>query len=61
MFMKMETEKRIKDGELQMELGMDALTVVFGKEKFKGVGFGVTHKKFFNLPRKTRVVGASGK
>ena len=55
MFMKMETEKGIKDGELQMEQGIDALTVVFWKEKFKGVGFGVTQNKFFKLPRKSRV------
>ena len=37
----MEHEKRIKYGQLNVEPGMDAMTLVFGKEKggfLKGVG-----------------------
>ncbi|CAI9294959.1 unnamed protein product [Lactuca saligna] len=50
----MEHEKQIKEGQVNVELGMDAMTLVFGKEKggfLKGVGTGVTYNKYFNVPR----------
>lgn len=52
--MQKETEKQIKDGTLQVDQGTDAMTLVLGKEKggyARGVGSGVTYKKYFDLPR----------
>ncbi|CAI9286469.1 unnamed protein product [Lactuca saligna] len=50
----MEHEKQIKVGQLNVEAGTDALTLVFGKEKggfLKGVGTEVTYNRYFNVPR----------
>jgi glutamate synthase domain-containing protein 3 len=49
-----ETEDKIKKGTLQIDHGTDAMTVVLGKEKggyARGVGGGVTYKRYFDLPR----------
>ncbi|GKC24577.1 hypothetical protein Tco_1026727 [Tanacetum coccineum] len=49
-----ETEDKIKEGTLKVEHDTDALTVVLGKEKggyARGVGSGVTYKRYFDLPR----------
>ncbi|CAI9300035.1 unnamed protein product [Lactuca saligna] len=49
----MEHEKQIKEGQVNVERGTDAMTLVFGKEKggfLKGVGTGVTYNKYFNVP-----------
>ncbi|KAM0058078.1 putative transposase, Ptta/En/Spm, plant [Helianthus debilis subsp. tardiflorus] len=49
-----ESETQIKDGALNLDPGMDALTVVFGKEKggfVKGVGYGVTSSKYWQGPQ----------
>ncbi|GKA87574.1 hypothetical protein Tco_0809338, partial [Tanacetum coccineum] len=49
-----ETEDKIKEGTLKVDHGTDAMTVVLGKEKggyARGVGSGVTYKRYFNLPR----------
>ncbi|CAI9270468.1 unnamed protein product [Lactuca saligna] len=51
---KMEHEKQIKEGQVNVELGTDVMTLVFGKEKsgfLKGVGTGVTYNKYFNVRR----------
>ncbi|KAL4568696.1 hypothetical protein LXL04_024311 [Taraxacum kok-saghyz] len=49
-----EQEQKIKDGELSLDPGEDAMTVVFGKENgsyLKGVGMGVTYTRYFHEPR----------
>nr|GEY31645.1 hypothetical protein [Tanacetum cinerariifolium] len=49
-----EADDKIKDGTLNLDNGIDAMTVVFGKEKggyARGVGSGVTYKRYFYLPR----------
>ncbi|GKB13796.1 hypothetical protein Tco_0847719 [Tanacetum coccineum] len=49
-----ETEDKIKEGTLKVDHGIDAMTVVLGKEKggyARGVGSGVTYKRYFYLPR----------
>ncbi|GJR80459.1 transposase, Ptta/En/Spm, transposase, Tnp1/En/Spm-like protein [Tanacetum coccineum] len=49
-----ETEDKIKEGTLKVDHGTDAMTVVLGKEKggyARGVGSGVTYKRYFDLPR----------
>ncbi|GKC91760.1 hypothetical protein Tco_1152409 [Tanacetum coccineum] len=48
------TEDKIKKGTLKVDHGTDAMTVVLGKEKggyARGVGSGVTYKRYFDLPR----------
>lgn len=55
--MQKETEEQIKAGTLKVDDGTDALTKVFGPEKSgyaRGVGSGVTVKKFFHLPARNR-------
>ncbi|KAL4558831.1 hypothetical protein LXL04_037034 [Taraxacum kok-saghyz] len=47
-------EQKIKVGELSLDPGEDAMTVVFGKENdsyLKGVGTGVTSTRYFHTPR----------
>ncbi|GJX31093.1 hypothetical protein Tco_0240948 [Tanacetum coccineum] len=49
-----EADDKIKEGTLNLGDGIDAMTVVFGKEKggyARGVGSGVTYKRYFHLPR----------
>ncbi|GKC36391.1 hypothetical protein Tco_1048775 [Tanacetum coccineum] len=49
-----ETEDKIKEGTLKVDQGTDARIVVLGKEKggyARGVGSGVTYKRYFDLPR----------
>ncbi|GJV72409.1 hypothetical protein Tco_1492404 [Tanacetum coccineum] len=49
-----ETEDKIKEGTLKVDHGTDAMTFVLGKEKedyARGVGNGVTYKRYFDLPR----------
>ncbi|GJX96686.1 putative reverse transcriptase domain-containing protein [Tanacetum coccineum] len=49
-----EADDTIKEGTLNLDDGTDAMTVVFGKEKggyARGVGSGVTYKRYFHLPR----------
>ncbi|GJW03402.1 hypothetical protein Tco_1562258 [Tanacetum coccineum] len=49
-----ETEDKIKEGTLKVDHGTDAMTFVLGKEKggyARGVGSGVTYKRYFDLPR----------
>ncbi|GJS19543.1 hypothetical protein Tco_0448175 [Tanacetum coccineum] len=49
-----ETEDKIKEGTLKVDQGTDAITVILGKEKggyARGVGSGVTYKRYFDLPR----------
>ncbi|GKD10974.1 transposase, Ptta/En/Spm, transposase, Tnp1/En/Spm-like protein [Tanacetum coccineum] len=49
-----DADDKIKEGTLNLDDGTDAMTVVFGKEKggyARGVGSGVTYKKYFDLPR----------
>ncbi|GJT44952.1 transposase, Ptta/En/Spm, transposase, Tnp1/En/Spm-like protein [Tanacetum coccineum] len=49
-----ETEDKIKEGTLQVDQGTNAMTLVLGKEKggyARGVGSGVTYKRYFDLPR----------
>ncbi|GJR54637.1 hypothetical protein Tco_1405158 [Tanacetum coccineum] len=51
---KKEADDKIKEGTLNLDDGTDAITVVFGKEKggyARGVGSGVTYKRYFHLPR----------
>ncbi|GJW60071.1 reverse transcriptase domain-containing protein [Tanacetum coccineum] len=48
------TEDKIKEGTLKFDHGTDAMTVVLGKEKggyARGVGSGVTYKRYFDLSR----------
>ncbi|GKA57851.1 retrovirus-related pol polyprotein from transposon TNT 1-94 [Tanacetum coccineum] len=52
-----ETKDKIKEGTLKVDHGTDAMTVVLGKEKggyAKGVGSGVTYKRYFDLPRSSQ-------
>jgi hypothetical protein len=52
-----ETEDKIKQGTLKVDHGSDAMTVVLGKEKggyARGVGGGVTYRRYFDLPRNTQ-------
>ena len=52
--MQKEADEKIKEGTLEVDGGTDAMTVVFGKEKggyARGVGSGVTYKRYFDLPR----------
>ena len=52
--MQREADEKMKEGTLAVDDGTDAMTVVFGKEKggyARGVGNGVTYKRYFNLPR----------
>nr|GEX66457.1 hypothetical protein [Tanacetum cinerariifolium] len=47
-------DKLIKEGTLNLDDGTDAMTVVFGKKKegyTRGVGSGVTYKRYFHFPR----------
>ena len=49
-----ETQDKIKEGTLKVDQGTDAITVVLGKEQgvyARGVGSGVTYKRYFDLPR----------
>ncbi|GJZ09282.1 transposase, Ptta/En/Spm, transposase, Tnp1/En/Spm-like protein [Tanacetum coccineum] len=49
-----EIEDKIKEGTLKVDHGIDAMTIVLGKEKggyARGVGSGVTYKRYFDLPR----------
>ncbi|GKB83072.1 hypothetical protein Tco_0949967 [Tanacetum coccineum] len=49
-----EADDEIKEGTLNLDDGIDAMTVMFGKEKggyARGVGSGVTYKRYFHLPR----------
>ncbi|GJW74559.1 hypothetical protein Tco_0133929 [Tanacetum coccineum] len=49
-----EIEDKIKEGTLKVDHGTDAMTFVLGKEKggyARGVGSGVTYKRYFDLPR----------
>ncbi|GJY82192.1 transposase, Ptta/En/Spm, transposase, Tnp1/En/Spm-like protein [Tanacetum coccineum] len=49
-----ETEDKIKERTLKVDQGIDAITVVLGKEKggyARGVGSGVRYKRYFDLPR----------
>ncbi|GJX67193.1 transposase, Ptta/En/Spm, transposase, Tnp1/En/Spm-like protein [Tanacetum coccineum] len=53
-----EIEDKIKEGTLQVDQGTDAMTLVLGKEKggyARGVGSGVTYKRYFDLPRSKQV------
>ncbi|GJU09228.1 hypothetical protein Tco_1125658 [Tanacetum coccineum] len=53
-----ETEDNIKEGTLQVDQPTDAMTLVLGKEKggyARGVGSGVTYKRYFDLPRSKQV------
>ncbi|CAI9283070.1 unnamed protein product [Lactuca saligna] len=50
----MEHKKQIKEGQVNVEPGTDAMTLVFGKENggfLKGVGTVVTYNRYFNVPR----------
>ncbi|GJU53492.1 transposase, Ptta/En/Spm, transposase, Tnp1/En/Spm-like protein [Tanacetum coccineum] len=49
-----ETEDKIKEGTLKVDQGTNAITIILGKEKggyARGVGSGVTYKRYFDLPR----------
>ncbi|GJV24237.1 hypothetical protein Tco_1376932 [Tanacetum coccineum] len=49
-----EIEDKIKEGTLKVDQGTDAMTVVLGKENggyARGVGSGVTYKRYFDLSR----------
>ncbi|GJZ12547.1 hypothetical protein Tco_0547777 [Tanacetum coccineum] len=49
-----ETKDKIKEGTLKVDQGTDAMTLVLGKEKggyARGVGSGVTYKRYFDLPQ----------
>ena len=55
--MQKEADEKIKEGTLDVDGGTDAMTVVFGKEKggyARGVGSGVTYKRYFDLPRRRK-------
>nr|GEZ43086.1 hypothetical protein [Tanacetum cinerariifolium]GFA24602.1 hypothetical protein [Tanacetum cinerariifolium] len=48
-----EADDKIKEGTLNVDDGTNAMRVVFGKEKegyARGVGSGVTYKRYFHLP-----------
>ncbi|GJX52855.1 transposase, Ptta/En/Spm, transposase, Tnp1/En/Spm-like protein [Tanacetum coccineum] len=49
-----ETEDKIKEGTLKVDHGTDAMIFVLGKEEggyARGVGSGVTYKRYIDLPR----------
>ncbi|GJW61374.1 integrase, catalytic region, zinc finger, CCHC-type containing protein [Tanacetum coccineum] len=49
-----ETEEKIKEGTLKVDHGTNAMTFVLGREKggyARGLGSGVTYKRYFDLPR----------
>nr|GEX69349.1 hypothetical protein [Tanacetum cinerariifolium]GEX70333.1 hypothetical protein [Tanacetum cinerariifolium] len=49
-----EADEKIKEGTLNLDDGTDAMTVMFGKENggyARGVGSGVTYKRYFHLPQ----------
>ncbi|GJT23184.1 reverse transcriptase domain-containing protein [Tanacetum coccineum] len=49
-----EANDKIKEGTLNLDDGIDAMTVMFGKEKggyARGVRSGVTYKRYFHLPQ----------
>ncbi|GKD75988.1 retrovirus-related pol polyprotein from transposon TNT 1-94, partial [Tanacetum coccineum] len=49
-----DADDKIKEGTLNLDDVTDAMTIVFGKEKggyARGMGSGVTYKKYFDLPR----------
>ncbi|CAI9303973.1 unnamed protein product [Lactuca saligna] len=49
-----EHEKQIKDGDVKLDPGMDAMSLVFGKDNggfLKRVGTGVTANRYFNIPK----------
>nr|GEU86686.1 hypothetical protein [Tanacetum cinerariifolium] len=49
-----EADDKIKEGTLNLDDGTDAMTVIFGKEKggyARGVGSGITYKRYFHLPQ----------
>ncbi|GJY33658.1 ribonuclease H-like domain, reverse transcriptase, RNA-dependent DNA polymerase [Tanacetum coccineum] len=49
-----EANDKIKEGTLNLDDGTDAMTIMFCKEKggyARGVGSGVTYKRYFHLPR----------
>nr|GEX70704.1 integrase, catalytic region, zinc finger, CCHC-type, peptidase aspartic, catalytic [Tanacetum cinerariifolium] len=51
---KKEIEDKFKEGTLKVDHGTDAMTVVLSKEKggyARGVGSGVTYKRYFDLPQ----------
>ncbi|GJQ92770.1 reverse transcriptase domain-containing protein [Tanacetum coccineum] len=53
-----ETEDKIKEGTLQVDQGTNSMTIVLGKEKggyARGVGSGVTYKRYFDLPRSKQI------
>ncbi|GKD32398.1 hypothetical protein Tco_1247907, partial [Tanacetum coccineum] len=53
-----EVDDKIKEGTLNLDDGIDAMIVVFGKEKggyTREVGSGVTYKRYFHLPRSRQV------
>ncbi|GKD66291.1 retrovirus-related pol polyprotein from transposon TNT 1-94 [Tanacetum coccineum] len=53
-----EVDNKIKEGTLNLDDGTDVMTVVFGKEKggyARGVGSGVTYKRYFHFPRSRQV------
>ena len=55
--MQKEADEKIKEGTLDVDGGTDAMTVVFGKEKggyARGVGSGVTYKRYFDIPRRRK-------
>ncbi|GKC27159.1 hypothetical protein Tco_1034453 [Tanacetum coccineum] len=57
-----EADDKIREGTLNLDDGTDAMTVVFGKEKggyARGVGSGVTYKRYFHLPRSRQVTDES--
>ena len=52
--MQKDTQDKIKQGTLKVDHGTDAMTIVLGKEKggyARGVGGGVTYKRYFDMPR----------
>ncbi|GJS53299.1 reverse transcriptase domain-containing protein [Tanacetum coccineum] len=54
-----EADDKIKEGTLNLNDGIDSMTVVFGNEKggyARGVGSGVTYKRYFHLPRSRQAI-----
>ncbi|CAI9277905.1 unnamed protein product [Lactuca saligna] len=50
---RVEHEKQIKDAEVKLDPGMDAMSLAFGKDNggfLKGVGTCVTTSRYFNIP-----------
>ena len=55
--MQKEADEKINEGTLDVDGGTDVMTVVFDKEKggyARGVGSGVTYKRYFDLPRRRK-------